>query len=89
LQRTCPLLGEHDFVRLSCPLFTQSGWVAVRARWKPVDEFAIETFIDVVARITNVLGKRKHAFSATSALLTVSTKSRLSLLACEHRGALA
>jgi hypothetical protein len=57
----------------------------VRSRWKPVHEFAIETLIDVVASITNTLGKRKHAFSATSALPTVSTKSRLSLLACGHR----
>ena len=67
------------------PLFTQGGWVAVRSRLKPVDECAIETLIDVVASITNTLGERKHAFSATSAPLTVSTKSRLSLLACKHR----
>jgi hypothetical protein len=58
----------------------------VRSRWKPVDEFAIETLIDVVASITNTLGKRKHAFSATSAPLTVFTKSRLSVLECGHRG---
>jgi hypothetical protein len=69
--------GKADMTSLGFhALFLPKAGGSLCSRWKPVHEFAIETLIDVVASITNTLGKRKHAFSAISALPTVSTKSR-------------